>query len=180
MSKPVKDMIMAEYRERLGEHDALVVTIRGMDAFQTNTMRNDLREKHIRMTMVRNELFNKTFSDSTLAALAPVMRGQNTVVYGAESVVEVAREVVELVKQFPDIELKGAVLDGQLFEGEDGVQRLSKFPTRDEAIAQAVTLVLSPGRNLVGQVLGPGRTVAGLVKAIETKLENGETISAVE
>lgn len=179
MSKPVKEMIMREYRERLeGNDDALVVSIRGMDAFQTNTVRNDLRKKSIRMTMVRNALFNQTFSDSPLGNLAPVMDGQNTVIYGAESVVEVAREIVALMKQFPDIELKGAVLDGQLFEGAAGVERLSKFPTREEAIAQAVTLILSPARNLVGQVLGPGRRLGGLIKAIEDKLEKGETIAA--
>ncbi|MEO0482859.1 MAG: 50S ribosomal protein L10 [Planctomycetota bacterium] len=179
MSKPVKKMMIEEYRERLGEHDALVVSIRGMDAFQTNTVRNDLRKKSIRMTMVRNDLFRTAFAESGLKALDPVMNGQNTVVYGAESVVEVAREIVELLKAFPDIELKGAVLDGELFEGTDGVERLSKFPTREEAIGQAVGLILGPGRKLVAQVQGPGRNVAGLVKAIETKLEAGETIAAV-
>jgi len=179
MSKPVKNMIIEEYRDRLGEHDALVVSIRGMDALQTNTVRNDLRKKSIRMTMVRNDLFRTAFAESGLAALGPVMKGQNTVVYGAESVVEVAREIVDLLKEFPDIELKGAVLDGELFEGADGVERLSKFPTREEAIGNTVGLILGPGRKLVGQVLGPGRTVGGLIKAIETKLENGETIAAV-
>ena len=84
---------------------------------------------------------------------------------------------MELVKEFPGIELKGAVLDGQLFEGEDGVKRLSAFPTREEAIAQTVTLILSPGRKLAAQILGPGARVAGLVKAIEERLEKGEAIA---
>ncbi|MEO1717335.1 MAG: hypothetical protein AAFR76_09510, partial [Planctomycetota bacterium] len=71
----------------------------------------------------------------------------------------------------------GAVLDGELYAGEAGVTALSKFPTRDEAIAKVVTLVLSPARNLVAQVKGPGANVAGLVKAIEEKLEKGEAIA---
>jgi large subunit ribosomal protein L10 len=100
------------------------------------------------------------------------------VAYGGESVVEMAREIVGLIKNNPEIELHGAVLDGELFEGEAGVKRLSEFPTKDEAIAQNVTLILSPGRKLVGAIKGPGAKVAGLIKAIEEKLEKGETIGA--
>jgi large subunit ribosomal protein L10 len=71
------------------------------------------------------------------------------------------------------------VLDGTLFKGKAGVTELSKFPTREEAIGQNVTLIVSPGRKLVAQVKGPGSNVAGLVKAIETKLEKGEAITKV-
>ncbi len=70
------------------------------------------------------------------------------------------------------------MLDGTLFKGKAGVDELSKFPTKDEAIAQVVTLVVSPARKLVAQVQGPGSNVAGIIKAIEGKLEKGEAIAA--
>ena len=71
------------------------------------------------------------------------------------------------------------MLDGTLYEGEAGITALSKFPTRDEAIAQDVTLILGPGRKLVGAVKGPGSALAGIIKSIEEKLEKGESISKV-
>ena len=43
-------------------------------------------------------------------------------------------------------------------------------------VAQAVQIVLSPGQNLIGSILGPGRKLASLVKAIEEKLEKGAAI----
>jgi ribosomal protein L10 len=92
-------------------------------------------------------------------------------------VVEVAREIVKLIKDMPEVELKGAILDGTLYEGKAGVTELSKFPTKDEAIANIVTLVVSPGRKLLGQIKGPGSNIAGIIKAIETKLEKGEAIA---
>lgn len=180
MSKVVKDIMMRDYRDRFGEHtDAVVLSLRGIDAVTNNKIRTGLQAKDVRVTLVRNKLFLKAFEETGLAALEPVLTGSNAVAYGAESVVEVAREIVELVKTFPDIELKGAVLDGQLFAGDAGVKALSKFPTRDEAIAQDVTLVLSPGRKLLGAVKGPGGRLLGIVKAIEEKLEKGEEISRV-
>ncbi len=180
MSKPVKEMIVSDYQGRLeGAEEALVISLRGVDADGTETIRVGLREKAVRVTVVKNSLAVKAFEGTPLEALGPVMKGQNALLYGERSVVEVARELIEMIKDFPDVELKGAVLDGELYAGEEGVTRLSKFPTRDEAIAKVVTLVLSPARNLVAQVKGPGANVAGLVKAIEEKLEKGEAIAKV-
>ncbi len=178
MSKPVKNMIIEDYKERFGDtQDALVIGLRGISSNDTNAIRDGLAAKSIRVTVVRNKLFGQAFGDTGLANLSEVLSGANAVAYGAESVVDVAREIIALVKKFPDIELKGAVLDGELFEGADGIERLSKFPTRDEAIAKDVTLVLSPGRKLMGAVKGPGSQIAGILKAIEEKLEKGEAIS---
>ena len=180
MSKAVKELIRSEYRDRLeGYEDALLISLRGIESNDTNAIRDSLRQKEIRVTMIRNNLFFREFEESGLGNLRPLLKGSNSVAYGAESVVHVAREIVKLVKQYPGIELKGAVLDGTLFEGEAGVKALSKYPTRDEAIAQNITLVLSPGRKLLGAVKGPGGRLMGIVKAIEDKLEQGEAIAKV-
>ena len=180
MSKPVKEMMIRDYIERVGQtEDALVIGLRGISSNDTNSIRSGLAKKEIRVTIMRNKLFGQAFGETSLAPLSDVMSGASALAYGAESVVDVAREIVGLLKEFPDIELKGAILDGMLFEGEAGVKELSKFPTRDEAIAQAVTLVLSPARNLVGAVKGPGSGLVGIIKSIEEKLEKGEAIAKV-
>jgi large subunit ribosomal protein L10 len=180
MSRPVKEMMIRDYQERLGDHrDALLVNIRGLDAQKNNALRAELRGKEIRVTVIRNQLFLKAFEGSGLTALEPLLTEANAVAYGGESVVEVARAIVDLAKKYDGMELKGAVLDGQLFAGAEGVDRLAKFPTREEAIAQDVTLILSPGRKLLGAIKGPGGKLLGIVKTIEEKLEKGEAISKV-
>ena len=180
MSKPMKEMMVRDYQALVGDHeDALVIGLRGINSNDTNEIRSGLAEKEIRVTVVRNSLFGKAFGETNLAPLSEILEGSSALAYGAESVVDVAREIVGLAKTYPDIELKGAVLDGMLFEGASGVTELSKYPTREEAIAEGVTLVLTPGRNLVGQVKGPGSALAGIVKSIEEKLEKGESIEKV-
>ncbi len=178
MSKAVKEIIVRDYRDRLnGVEEMLLVSIRGVSANDANSIRSGLAKKNIRVTVLRNTLARKAFEGTPLSALEPMLSGPTAGVYGGETVVEVAREIVELVKTFPGIELKGAVLDGELYAGEEGVKRLSTMPTREEAISQAVTLILSPARKLAAQVKGPGSRLAGIVKAIEEKLEKGETIA---
>lgn len=180
MSKPVKNMLIRDYQERLGDvTDALVVSIRGVEANDNNNLRQDLASKDIKITVIRNTLHKHAFGDSDLAALEPVMTGPSALAYGAESVVDVARELVKWAKDIEELELKGAVLDGELFEGAEGVERLSKFPTREEAIGEAITLILSPAKNLVGAVKGPGSSLVSIIKSIEEKLEKGESIAKV-
>ena len=180
MSRNVKDLILSDYKSLFkGHDDALLVSIRGIDANSNNTIRRTLQGKDIRVTVIRNALAKRAFEGTGLEGLTSLLSGANALAYGAESAVEVAREIVDLLKQFPGIELKGAVLDGQVFVGDAGVKELSRYPTREEAIANTVTLVLSPARNLMGRVKGPGSRIAGIIKTIEEKLEKGEQIARV-
>ena len=178
MSKPVKQMIMKEYQQRFEALEgALVIDIRGIDANENNAFRLGLAEKDIRVTVIRNALARQAFSGTVLEPLSPALEGPSALAYGGESVVNVAREIVDWAKKVEDLELKGAVLDGEYFEGEAGVKRLSTFPTRDEALAKVVQLVLTPAGNVVSCATSPGAKLLGIVKEIQERLEKGETIA---
>jgi hypothetical protein len=120
----------------------------------------------------------KAFQGTALESLSKFLSGPSALVYGGESVVALAREIVAWAKDKDSLKFKAAILDGITFEGKAGVEALSQYPTREEAQAKVVTLVLSPGRKLLGAVKGPGGRVMGIVKEIERKLEAGETIAA--
>lgn len=178
MSKPVKGMMIEDYRQRFeGVEGALVLDVRGINANDNNALRNDLREKDIRITVVKNTLARTAFEGKPLEALAPALIGPAALAYGAESVVDVARAVISWAKKIQNLELRGAVLEGQFYEGEEGVKKLSEMPTREEALASAVQLILTPGGNIVSAATSPGGNILGIVKEIQDRLEEGETIS---
>lgn len=178
MSKKIKEMMVRDYQSRIeGTNDAMLISIRGVKAIPTTKLRRELAGKKIKITVMRNTLARKVITGTALEPLAKLLTGPSALAYGGNSVVEVARAIVKLIEGMPEVELKGAVLDGQLFEGKKGVTELSKFPTKQEAISDIVTLVVGPGRKLMAQIKGPGATVAGIIKAIEEKLEKGETIA---
>lgn len=180
MSKQVKEMILRDYQARIGDsHDAVVVSLAGIDAIATHRIRTNLAKKSMKVTVVRNSLFRRMVDESSLKALQPVLKGPSAVIYGGASVVEVAREIVASLKDFPKLELKGAVLDGKLFSGDEGVKALAKFPTREEALGQTVGLLLGPAKKLAAQIKGPGASIAGIIKTIESRLEKGEAIAKV-
>lgn len=169
MSKPVKNLIASEYTSRFKDvTGAVVVEIRGLDAKATTSMRNTLRSKGIRITVVKNALARRTFKGGPLAALEKALKGPSALLTGSESAVIVAREIVKAAQAEKKIVLKAAIFDGELYEGEAGVKKLGSFPTREEAQAKVVTLVLSPARQIMG-----------CVKTIQEKLEKGETIAKI-
>jgi len=169
MSKPVKDMIASEYSRRFeGVTGAVVVEIRGLDAKATTSMRGTLRSKGIKVTIVKNALARRTFKGGPLGSLEKALKGPSALLTGPESAVLVAREVVKAAEAEKKIVLKGAIFDGEYYDGEAGVKMLGSFPTREEAQAKVVTLVLSPARNIMG-----------VVKTIQEKLEKGESIAKI-
>ena len=179
MSKPVKELIAETYKQRFANvTGAVLVDIRGVDANNNNRLRDDLGQKHIRVTVVKNTLARKAFEQNELAPINELLDGACAVVYpenGDTTVVNVARELVSWAKELDKMEFKGAIMEGTVF-GPDEVDALSKYPTREEAQAQVVQLVLSPAQKLVGAITGPGQQLAGLVDAIRQKLEDGDEI----
>lgn len=176
MSKPLKSLIRQLYTRRFGDLDgAVLIDISGVNSNDANQMRSVLGEKQVKITVIRNSLATQALEGTAIEGLTSLLSGPNAMVYGGDSVVTMAREVMRFVQEFENLEAKGAIMDGQVF-GPDQMEALSKYPTREEAQAQAIQIILSPGQNLIGAVLGPGRKIASLVKAIEEKLEKGETI----
>lgn len=184
MSKTVKGLILRDYKSRITNGteewpDAMVISIRGVKAVDTTKLRHGLAKKGIKITVIQNALARKAFEGTRLEGLSELLTGSSALAYGGQSVVEVAREIVAAITKMPSVELKGAVLDGIIFKGKLGVEELSKYPTKDEAIGRIITLAVSPGRKLVAQIQGPGSKVAGIIKSIETKLEKAEATALV-
>ncbi len=178
MSKPIKNMIVDEYRKRFAEIDgAVLIEVSGMAATADAKLRAQLRGSNVRVSIVKNTLAKRAFQGTPLEPLTHGLKGPRAVVYGKTSVVAIARELVQSAKKNDKLGLRGACIDGTWFDGAEGVTRLSKYPTREEAQAQVVALVLSPARKVAGSIVAPGRKVLGIVKEIESRLEKGETIA---
>ena len=174
MSKSVKELIQAELTSRLGGTNNLaVVSFVGIDAQTTREIRGKLRSKSIRVTVVKNAIARQVFKGLGLESAGEAMQGPCALAYGPDGAVEIVRELLAITKDTPKLTVKAALLDGELF-GIDRVEELSKYPTREEAIGRLVGAMLGAGGKLVACVVGPGATLAGVLKTIEEKAEKAE------
>jgi large subunit ribosomal protein L10 len=183
MSKKVKSLIEKELSSRFKDIDAVaVINPRGIAATKTNQIRRRLREKGLRMTVVKNTLAKRAVGNGKLKGFDRLLDGPSAVIYGTASISAVARLLLEEKKLDEKIELRGMFFDGEVYIGEKGVEQVSKMPTREEAIGQLIALVLSPGKNLAGALKGPGSKLGSILKTIEEKAKEkeGATAEAVE
>lgn len=170
MSKTVKNLIMKELSAKLGETDAVaVINPRGIDAIKNNNIRRKLHEQGAKMTVVKNTLAKRVLGEGKLKGFDALLDGPSAVIYGKASIVAIARMLVEEKKTIEALELRGVFFDGDLYEGEKGVETVSKLPTRTEAIGQLAAALLGPGKKLAAALKGPGGTLGSMLKTIEDK-----------
>ena len=179
MSKKVKNLIEKELSNRLHDIDGLgVINPRGISALKTNLIRRRLREKGLRMTVVKNTLARRAVGDGKLKGFDKLLDGPSAVIYGKAGISTIARFLLDEKKADEKIELRGMFFDGEVYAGDDGVKQVSKLPTREEAIAQLVGLILSPASNLSAAIKGPGSTITSIIKTVESKATDAAPAAA--
>jgi ribosomal protein L10 len=166
MSKFLKDLITHDLKERLaGVNEALLVNVIGLDANQTVFLRQQLREKNIRLLVVKNSLARRATEGTPLAPALHGAEGCLAVMWGGDDIVALAKEAARLSQseQFQLFQPRGGVLDGEPLT-PDRVVQISQWPSRAEQLSILVGQILSPGRSLLGAIRGPGAVLAGQLK----------------
>ncbi len=178
MSKPVKELLRKELINRLEGVDSLaIVDLTGIDGQTNYLIRGRLRDKGISLTVVKNSLARQAFKLVGLDSACELLDGPCALVCGGDSVVDVVRELLDIGTETEQLEVKGAVLEGEAY-GADRIAELSKYPTRDEALANVVACALAPGARLAGALKGPAGKIAALIKAIEEKCDSDDSDEA--
>src|SRR2546428_12995167 len=92
MSKKVKNLITKETADRLKDIDAVaVISPRGINAIKNNQIRRRLRDKGLRMTVVKNTLAKRATAKSRIAGFEKLLDGPSAVIYGKASISTIAR-----------------------------------------------------------------------------------------
>jgi ribosomal protein L10 len=178
MSKFVKDLITDQLKRELdGVQDLLLVNVVGMTANDTSSLRKQLREKNIKLMVIKNSLARRATEGTALAPAFEGSDGTLAMVWGASDIVALAKEVVRLaaVKEFDKFTARGGVMGGQPLRPEE-VAQVSKWPSREEQLSILLGQILSPGAMLASQLTSVG---GALASQISQKAEGDDEVAAV-
>ena len=175
MSKKIKELELNDLRKTFkGVRDFVLLEPLKLDSAADYALRKGLREKKIRVKMVKNSFVRKLFDESGVKV--DPGSGPTLLCWGADSVKELSTAVDAMLKQLrPDPKLpakikeKTAIADGTPVTLEIG----KTIPTKREAIGAVVAAILGPGSSLAAALTGPATQLAGIVKAIEDKKAQG-------
>ncbi|HZV05890.1 MAG TPA: 50S ribosomal protein L10 [Gemmataceae bacterium] len=177
MSKVIKQMEMDALRSTFQNvRDAVVLSMKGLDCHLEGSLRATLRKKSIRLKMVKNSLTRRVFDEMgiRIGADSPIWAGPTTLAWGANSVAELSRAIDDELKKSKNaaaykdkINVKAALADGEVIRFEEALTR----PTREEAIASIISMILAPGAAIAGCLTGPISQVASQIQTISEKKE---------
>lgn len=183
MSKKIKAFELDVLRKSFaGVKDYVIVQPLVVDAGTDYEFRKNLRAKNIKAQVVKNTFARKVLGENGIA-VEDIWSGPTLLCWGGGSVKELSNTVDEQIKaarkdpKAPEkYKVKTAIADCQPVD----IELAKKMPTREEAIGEIVSALLSAGSDLAGCLVGPGSQLASILKSIEDKSPEaaGEAASA--
>ena len=145
---------------------------RGLTAGQLDRLRKAVRQADGRCRVSKNTLTRLAAAGSRFEKLTPHLRGPSAVILGFKDPVAIAKIAVKLADEMPKLEIKGAVLDGQMVPAA-GVKALADLPPKEIVLGQLLGLLQAPASQLLRTLNEPGAQLARLVDALAKRADGG-------
>jgi len=146
----------------------------GMSVAETNNFRRICHQRGIKYYVVKNTLIKKAL-DKMETDYTPfdeeVLRGFTGVMFSEENGSLPAKIIKEFRKKIGREKplLKGASIDTDLFIGDNQLDALSKLKSKEELIAEVISLLQSPAKNVISALQSGEHKLAGLVKTLSER-----------
>ncbi|QJW99640.1 50S ribosomal protein L10 [Frigoriglobus tundricola] len=171
MSKKIKEFELNDLRKTFkGVRDFVLLEPLKLDSAADYTFRKGLREKKVRVKMIKNSFVKKVFTENGVKV--DPGSGPTLLCWGADSAKALGLAVDAMLKQLrPDpkvpakIKEKIGVADGEAMP----LEKLKEVPTKQEAIGSVIAAILGPSAAIAGALAGPGAQLASILKTIEEK-----------
>lgn len=151
----------------------------GLTVEKTNKLRRSCFEKNIKMLVVKNTLLRKAMEkiNENFSPLHDSLKGTT-----ALFLCSVANEPAKLIKEFrkgtdghPSLRgkpvLKAAFVEESIYIGHDQLEVLAAIKSKNEMIAEIVSLLQSPVKNIISALQSGKTKIAGIVKTLSEKSE---------
>jgi len=139
-----KKAVVAEVAEVASSaHSAVAAEYRGLTVGQLTELRIKARESGVYLRVVKNSLARRAMADTEFACMSDGMTGPLMLAFSVEDPGSAARILRDYAKENKKLIIKLAAVGGQLIDPSD-IGRLANLPTRDEAIAQLMSVMKAP------------------------------------
>lgn len=140
----------------------------GLTVKQLTELRKNARETGVYMRVIRNTLARRAFEGTQFACMDPALVGPLVLAFSKEDPGAAARLIKDFAKKFDKLVVRALSVDGALLPASD-LNRLASLPTRDEAIAQLMSVMNAPITKFVRTLAEPHSMLVRTVGAIRDK-----------
>jgi large subunit ribosomal protein L10 len=143
----------------------------GLTVGQLTDLRKTARASGVYMRVVRNTLARRALEGTQFACMQPVLVGPLVLAFSQEDPGAAARMIKEFVKKNEKLKVKALAIENQLLPAT-GLDQLASLPTRDEAIAQLMSVMLAPITKLVRTMAEPQAKLVRTIAAIRDQKQS--------
>jgi large subunit ribosomal protein L10 len=122
---------------------AVIADFRGITVTDLTSLRKTARSNGVYLRVVRNTLLKKAVAGTEYECLGPALKGPTLLAFSQEDPGAAARVIKDFAKANDKFTVKALAVSGKLLSA-DQIDVLAKLPTRDQAIATLMSLMLAP------------------------------------
>ena len=122
---------------------AVVADYRGLSVAEMTNLRLKARETGVYLKVVRNTLAKRAVAGTEYECLTDALVGPTVLAFSQEDPGAAARLIKDFAKDHDALEVKALAIGGVAYDAKD-IDILAKLPTRDEAIAQLMSVMQAP------------------------------------
>jgi len=122
---------------------AVVADYRGLSVAEMTNLRHKARETGVYLKVVRNTLAKRAVEGTDYECLTDALVGPTVLAFSQEDPGAAARLIKDFAKDHDALEVKALAIGGVAYDAKD-IDILAKLPTRDEAIAQLMSVMQAP------------------------------------
>jgi len=174
MTKTEKGAAIEQLKERFENNEFFYIADAStLTAEKTTELRGMLFEKGISMQVVKNTIARKALEsfpeENNYSAVFDALKGPTAIMF-----TEVANAPAKVIKEFRGEDgerpiLKAAYIASAVYSGDEQLAALAKLKSREEMLADLLTLLQSPMQNLLGALNSGGSKIAGILKTLEER-----------
>ncbi len=139
-----KKAIVADVNETAVNALSLVIAdARGVTAGKMDSLRKQARENNVRLQVVRNTLAKRAVDGTEFECVQDALKGPSIFAFSMEDPGAAARIFKDFAKEEENFEVKALAVGGQLLEAGQ-IDVLAKLPTRDQALASLMSVMIAP------------------------------------
>ena len=159
--------------QELGRASVTVLAeYRGLTAGQMTRLRRAVREADGRCRVAKNTLAQRAVADTSYVSLKTMLRGPLALIIGFSDPVAIAKVATKMAEELPKLEIKGAVVGGELLPAAD-VKALAALPPREVLLAQMLGVLQAPASQLLRTLNEPAAQLARLVDVLGKRAAPG-------
>ncbi len=164
-----KKAIVAELADVVtGSISVAAAYYRGLSVTDMNQLRVNARKQGIKMGVYRNTLARLAVEGTHFACLTEALVGPVVLFFAEHEPGAPARLLRDFIKDNDTLEVRALVLDGKLL-GPEQLKAVASLPSRDEALAQLLSVMKAPITKFVRTVNEPAAQFVRVLSAVGDK-----------